>query len=36
MPKTCATWVKALQSMVERSACAGPVLAEPEVDDLGL
>ena len=31
VPKTCATWAKALQSAVERSACAGPVLARPEV-----
>lgn len=31
VPKTCATWGKALQSAVERSACAGPVLARPEV-----
>ena len=31
MPKTCATWAKALQSAIERSACAGPVLARPEV-----
>jgi hypothetical protein len=30
-PKTCATWAKVLQSAVERSACAGPVLARPEV-----
>ena len=32
MPKTCATWAKALQSAVERSICAGPVLAGPEVE----
>ena len=31
VPKTCATWAKALQSALERSACAGPVLARPEV-----
>ena len=31
VPKTCATWAKALQSAVERSVCAGPVLARPEV-----
>jgi len=31
VPKTCATWAKALQSAVERSACAGPVVARPEV-----
>jgi hypothetical protein len=31
VPKTYATWAKALQSAVERSACAGPVLARPEV-----
>ena len=27
LAKTCATWAKALQSTVERSVCAGPVLA---------
>jgi hypothetical protein len=26
VPKTCATWAKAMQSAVERSACGGPVL----------
>lgn len=31
VPKTCATWAKALQSAVERSVCAGPVLARLEV-----
>jgi hypothetical protein len=31
VPKTCATWAKALQSAVERSGCAGPVLARLEV-----
>src|SRR5271165_990895 len=31
VPKTCATWAKALVSAVERSACAGPVVARPEV-----
>ena len=31
VPKTCATWAKALQSAVERSACAGAVLARREV-----
>jgi hypothetical protein len=31
VPKTCATWAKALQSAVEHLACAGPVLARPEV-----
>ena len=31
VPKTCATWAKALQSAVERSALAGPVLARLEV-----
>ena len=31
VPKTCATWAKALQSAVERSVCAGPVVARPEV-----
>jgi hypothetical protein len=31
VPKTCATWAKALQGAVERPACAGPVLARPEV-----
>jgi hypothetical protein len=31
VPKTFATWAKALQSAVERSACAGPVMARPEV-----
>ena len=30
VPKTRATWAKALQSAVERSACGGPVLARPE------
>ena len=36
VPKTCATWAKALQSAVERSVCAGPVLARPGWDDLRL
>jgi UDPglucose--hexose-1-phosphate uridylyltransferase len=31
VPKTCAIWAKALQSAVERSVCAGPVLGRPEV-----
>ena len=31
VPKTCATWANALRSAVDRSACAGPVLARPEV-----
>ncbi len=31
VPKTYAARVKALQSAVERSVCAGPVLARPEV-----
>jgi DUF1707 SHOCT-like domain len=31
VPKTCATWAKALHGAVERSVCAGPVLARPEV-----
>jgi hypothetical protein len=30
VPKTSATWAKALQSAVERSACGGTVLARPE------
>ena len=31
MPKTYAAWAWALQSAVEGSVCAGPVLARPEV-----
>ena len=31
VPKTCATWAKVLQSAVERSVCAGAVLARREV-----
>jgi dienelactone hydrolase len=31
VPKTCATWAKPLRSAVERSACAGPVVARLEV-----
>ena len=33
-PKTCATWAKALQNAVERSACARPVLVGRRWDDL--
>jgi hypothetical protein len=31
VPKTCATWARALQGAVERSVCAGPVVARLEV-----